>query len=98
MRKIKKEVMPSDDMSNLRAAHKRNDSRMSRFSEAGRGDAERPAVERALKPPRMPADSFKERCHCGLGIMIWCGPRGLGPAEDSFMVEWRERHEGHGVL
>jgi hypothetical protein len=44
------------------------------------------------KPPRMPSDSFRATCPCGLGIMIWCGPAGLGPAEKRFMVEWRERH------
>jgi hypothetical protein len=44
----------------------------------------------------MPLGSHHERCACGLGIMIWCGPRGLGPAEESFMVEWRERHSGQG--
>jgi hypothetical protein len=44
----------------------------------------------------MPVGSNRESCHCGLGIMIWCGPKGLGPAEQRFMEDWRQRHERCG--
>jgi hypothetical protein len=43
---------------------------------------------------KMPAEAHVEVCQCGLRVTIWCGPTGLGPGEQRFLVDWRKRHNG----
>jgi hypothetical protein len=51
------------------------------------------ANSRAAKVPRMPADSFKARCQCGITLTLSSTDKGFA---QRFIAEWWERHSGEG--